>query len=403
MIVDRPVYLEKLKRFKDKKLIKVTTGIRRCGKSTLYELFIGFLKEQGVAEKQILHIKLTDGEHDQIKTHGDLYEFVSKRLVPGKMNYVFLDEVQVVEEFERACNALYEKDNVDLYITGSNSSLLSSELATLLTGRFVEIKMLPLSFKEYVSVTSEEDLKRRYNEYLTRTSFPGAMELESVADVRMYLDGIYSSIVLKDVVERYKIADVASLNRLTRFMYDNISNRCSAKTIVEALKESGKNISVPTVDGYLEALKGAYVLYEARRYDIKGKEYLKAPTKYYVPDMGLRFFLLGSKPADFGRILENIVYLELLRRDYDVAVGKVNDKEVDFVAFDNNQEPTYIQVAYKTDETETLERELRVLKSIGDDNKKILLTLDDEPYASYDGIKKINCLDWLLGKADGVF
>ena len=400
-MIDRPEYLNQLKSFKDKNVIKVTTGIRRCGKSSLYKLFIDYLKsEEGILDDQIIHIRLDDGEHDDLIDHSALYKFVNEKLNKDKKNYVFLDEVQLAKDFQKACNALYSKDNVDLYITGSNSTLLSGELSTFLTGRFVEIKMLPLSFKEYISVKSEDDLIRKYNEYLTNSSFPGAMEFGNTPDIRIYLEGIYNSVILEDVVARYHISDVASLNKLVKFMYDNIGNAYSAATIESALKEEGKSISAPTIDNYIDNLKSAYILYEARRYDIKGKEYLKAPTKYYVPDIGLRYYLLGSKSTNLGSMLENIVYLELLRRGYDVAVGKVYNQEVDFVATDKNQDPTYIQVSYKTDNPNTLERELAPLKAINDNNQKLLLTLDDEPYTSYDGIKRINALDWLLGKTD---
>ena len=399
-MINRPDYLEQLKRFKDKKVIKVTTGIRRCGKSSLYNLFIDYLKsEEGILDNQIIHIRLDDGEHDDLVNHADLYKYINERLCKDKTNYVFLDEVQLVDEFQKACNALYSKDNVDLYITGSNSSLLSGELATYLTGRFVEIKMLPLSFKEYVSVRGEEDLARKYNEYLTTSSFPGAMEYNSVQDVRTYLDGIYNSAILKDVVTRYRISDVASLNKLVKFMYDNIGHAYSAATIEAALKEEKKSISAPTIDNYIDNLKSAYILYEARRYDIKGKEYLKAPTKYYIPDIGLRYYLLGSKGTDMGFVLENVVYLELIRRGYDVAVGKVYGQEVDFVAMDKNQDPIYIQVSYKTDNPDTLARELKSLEMINDNNPKYLITLDDEPYTSFNGVKRINALDWLLDKS----
>lgn len=399
-MIERTEYLDILKRFKDRPVIKITTGIRRCGKSTLYNQFVDYLGSIGVTGRQIIHFKLTDGEHDDIKTHQDLYRFVTERLVSEQMNYVLLDEVQEVEQFEKAVNSLFEKDNVDLYITGSNSKLLSSELATLLTGRYVEIKMLPLSFKEYVSVKGDTDLRRKYTDYISTTSFPAAIDFTDRADVRLYLDGIYSSIVLKDIVQRYRIADTNNLTRLTKFMYDNIGNSYSSNSIAAALNSASKSITAPTVDSYIDALKGAYVLYEARRYDIKGREILRAPTKYYIPDAGLRFFLLGSKPADLGRILENVVYLELCRRGYEVAIGKIGEREVDFVATDINGEPIYIQVALSVSDGDTLTRELASLLDIHDNYRKILLTLDDMPYTTYDGIRHLNALDWLVGTVD---
>lgn len=399
-MIERADYLNRLISFKDKPMIKVATGIRRCGKSTLFDQFISYLKSNGVKDEQIIHIKLTDGEHDFIVGHSDLYKFVNDRLIPDKTNYIFLDEVQEVADFEKAVNALFEKPNTDVYITGSNSKLLSSELATYLTGRYVEIKMLPLSFKEYISVKGNDNLRQKYLDYISNSSFPATIGLENNRDVRLYLEGLYGSIVLKDVVQRYKISDAASLNRLTQFMYDNIGNGFSANSIANAFTAEKKFISSPTIDSYIEALKGAYVLYEAKRYDIRGKEFLKAPTKYYIPDIGLRFLLLGSKASNRGSVLENIVYLELLRRDYEVAVGKVNNKEIDFIATDKNQEPTYIQVAYTVeDSSETLARELESLKSIDDNYKKLLITMDEAPLSSHDGIEQHYALDWLLGKS----
>lgn len=395
-MIERTEYLNRLKSLKDKPVIKVATGIRRCGKSTLFEQFIDYLESTGVDQSQIVHIKLTDGEHDDIKEHGDLYKLVNSMLVPDKTNYVFLDEVQEVESFEKAVNALYEKPNVDMYITGSNSKLLSGELATYLTGRYVEIKMLPLSFREYVSVKGTDNLREKYNDYILNSSFPATILLENNRDVRLYLEGLYDSIVLKDVVKRYKIADTTSLNILTKFMYDNIGNAFSAGNVVEAMTQGGRAISVPTVDNYIDALKGAYILYEARRYDIKGKEHLKAPMKYYIPDIGLRYYLLGSKPSNMGSILENVVYLELLRRNYDVAIGKNGDKEIDFVATDKDQIPTYIQVSYSVMDEVTLARELGAFQSIRDNYPKLLLTLDDVPEVSHDGIRQLNVLKWLL-------
>lgn len=395
-MIPRIEYLRKLASFKDKDVIKVATGIRRCGKSTLFEQFIAYLKNTGVTSEQIIHIKLTDGEHDFITNHQELYAFVNRQLSPTQQNYVFLDEVQEVTGFEKAVNALYEKPNIDMYITGSNSKLLSGELATYLTGRYVEIKMLPLSFKEYTSVKGASDLRRKYNDYIANSSFPATIDLANTSDVRLYLEGLYGSIVLKDIVERYKISDATSLNLLTRFMYDNIGNAFSANNISTSLAASGRTISVPTVDNYVNALKGAYMLYEARRYDVKGKDFLKAPTKYYIPDIGLRYFLLGSKPTNAGSILENVVYLELLRRDYEVSVGKVGDKEVDFIAVDQNQEPTYIQVSYSVENPDTLTRELSSLQAISDNFPKLLLTLDDVLPISHGGIQQLNALDWLL-------
>ncbi len=293
-------------------------------------------------------------------------------------------------------DSLYIKKNVDLYITGSNAYLLSGELATLLSGRYVEIKMLPLSFSEYTSYFGEPmDVNRKYTEYLVNSSFPGTLELSRRQDIRMYLEGIYTSIVLKDIVSRKRIADVPMLESVIRYMFDNIGNLCSSTKIANTMTSAGRKISVRTVESYLEALTDSFILYRAERYDVKGKQYLSTGFKYYLADIGLRYYLLGSKQADFGHILENIVYLELLRRGYEVHIGKMGTSEVDFVTF-NGDGMEYYQVALSVLDETTLKRELSPLDSIPDHNPKYLLTMDVLPRTSHNGIKQINVLDWLL-------
>ena len=396
-MIERKKYLEELISFKDKDLIKVITGIRRCGKSTLFDLYIDYLKETGIKDEQIIRINLEDADYDFIKNYKDLYEYVKSKLISDKQNYVFLDEVQIVEDFQKACDSLYIKKNVDLYITGSNANLLSGELATLLSGRYVEIKMLPLSFEEYISYRGESDLQQKYVDYITKSSFPYALNLENVKDIRAYLDGIYNTILIKDIATRKKISDISALDSVVRFMFDNIGNLCSSTKIANTMCSSGRNITVPTVESYLSALMEAFVLYKASRYDIKGKQRLSSGAKYYVSDIGLRYYLLGSKNADQGHILENIVYLELLRRGYEVYVGKVDNSEVDFIAI-NEKGEEYYQVAYTVMDEKVLERELKSLENIKDHNPKYLLTMDFTPYTSYNGIKQINVLSWLLNK-----
>ncbi|MBQ2709066.1 MAG: ATP-binding protein [Clostridia bacterium] len=392
----RETYLELLKSFRDKQLIKVVTGIRRCGKSTMYELFCDYLKSTGVSDGQIIAINFEKHEFSEIRTSNQLYDFVAERLLPDRMNYVFLDEVQKVEQFQEACDALYVKENVDLYITGSNAKILSGELATLLSGRYVEIKMLPLSFREYVDALGDRtDLTRKYREYIEYGSFPYILELSGKKAKNIYLEGIYDSVILKDVVARKKIADVAMLENVIRFMFDNIGNPVSATKIANTLTSSGSKISVATVENYLKALEESFIIYKAERYDIKGKQYLATGGKYYVADIGLRYYLLGTKKADRGHILENVVYLELLRRGYEVYVGKIGTAEVDFIAI-GEEGTEYYQVAYSVDDDAVLERELAPLESITDHNAKYLLTMDDEPLTSHNGIKQINVLDWLL-------
>jgi predicted AAA+ superfamily ATPase len=396
-MINREEYLNQLLAFRDKQLIKVVSGIRRCGKSTLFELYKDRLLSNGVDEKQIISINLESAEFYDIKSFADLFQAVTARLDPSGMNYVFLDEVQLVPGFQRACDSLYIMKNVDLYITGSNAGLLSGELATLLSGRYVEIKMLPLSFKEYVSAAGTGDLSRKYRDYLLNSSFPYALELSRRKDILAYLDGIYTSIVLKDIVKRKKITDIAALESVIRFMFDNIGNLCSATKIANTLKNGGRNISAHTVDNYLNALCESFVLYRVGRYDIKGKQFLQTQEKYYLADIGLRYYLLGTKPADMGHILENIVYLELLRRGYKIYIGKQDNGEVDFVAI-NDIITEYYQVALTVRDETTLKRELAPLDRISDHNPKYLLTLDDDPPATHNGIRQINAIDWLIGQ-----
>ena len=395
-MIARDNYLDLLKSFKDKQLIKVVTGIRRCGKSTLYEIFRDCLKSSGISDEQIITINLEAPDFAEIRNYSELYSYVNERLIPDKMNYVFLDEVQKVKDFQEACDGLYIKKNVDLYITGSNANILSGELATLLSGRYVEIKMQPLSFKEYISALGDStDLSRKYREYIENGSFPYILELEGKKAKSIYLEGIYNSVILKDIIARKKILDVPVLEKVIRFIFDNIGNPTSATKIANALTSGGNKTTVNTVETYLKALQESFIIYKAERYDIKGKQLLETGGKYYVADIGLRYYLLGTKRADRGHILENIVYLELLRRGYEVHVGKVRNAEVDFIAI-NDEGPEYYQVAYSVVDDEVLDRELKPLDSITDHNPKYLLTMDDEPIASHNGIKQINVLDWLL-------
>ena len=397
-MIMRREYLDTLIHFREKNLIKVVTGIRRCGKSTLFEIYQNYLKEEGVAEEQIIFINLEDGDYHAVRSYQELYDLVNQSLQPEKMNYVFLDEVQQVEQFQKAVDSLYIKKNVDLYITGSNAYLLSGELATLLAGRYIEIKMLPLSFSEYLSCfDSNVDISRKYMDYLTNSSFPGTLELMRKQDIRMYLEGIYTSIVLKDIVSRKRIADVSMLESVIRYMFDNIGNLCSSTKIANTMTSAGRKISVRTVESYLEALTDSFILYRAERYDVKGKQYLSVGAKYYLADIGLRYYLLGSRQVDFGHILENIVYLELLRRGYEVHVGKMGTAEVDFVAF-NEEGVEYYQVSLSVLDENTLKRELAPLDAISDHNPKYLLTMDMLPVTSHNGIRQMNVLDWLIKK-----
>jgi predicted AAA+ superfamily ATPase len=324
------------------------------------------------------------------------------------MNYIFLDEIQQAPDFQRAADSLFIRKNVDLYITGSNAHLLSGELATLLSGRYVEIPMLPLSFKEYLSALDDRhDISLKYRDYLVNSSFPYTLKLREAPaavsqpfQIRDYLGGIYSTIVLKDVMERKKIADPLMLESVIRFMADNIGNLCSTKKICDTMVSSGRKISVNTVESYLSALLDSFIFYRLGRYDVKGKQRLKTGDKYYLADPGLRYYLLGPEGTDMGRMLENVVFLELLRRRRYLSLGKVDEAEVDFVAesFDaaGSAAREYYQVDLTVRDKTTLERELRPLLAIKDHYPKYLLTLDDDPPASYNGIRQINVLDWLL-------
>ncbi len=392
----RNEYLEQLISFKDKNIIKVVTGIRRSGKSTLLELFKQYLYKNGVEDNQIISINFEDPDFEGINSYNKLYNYVKSKLQNNKQTYIILDEIQNVKDYQKAIDGLYIKPNTDIYITGSNAYFMSGELATLLSGRYVEIEMLPLSFKEYLSAFAEKgDLVQKYREYIENSSFPYVLQLNNNRNqIRNYLGSIYDSVILKDVVKRKNIADVSMLESIIKFMFDNIGNLTSPNKISSTMTSKGRKISNHTVETYLTALTESLILYKVDRYDIKGKEYLETNSKYYLVDIGLRYYLLGSKYVDMGHVLENIVYLELKRRGYNIYVGKIGNTEVDFAAIkDGNAE--YYQVAYTVAEKDTLERELTPLNQIKDHNPKFLLTMDNVPNVNHDGIKQIYALDWL--------
>lgn len=398
-MIERKEYLELLKRFKDKDLIKVITGIRRCGKSTLFEIYINYLKQIKIKSSQIININLENPEY-HFENYMELYEYVNKKIKDEEKYYVFLDEVQNVPEFQKAVDGLYIKKNVDLYITGSNAYLLSGELATLLSGRYIEIKMLPLSFKEYISAfkDTKESKDRLFLEYMKNGGMPGSISIleTNPNDIDRYLDGIFSTVVYKDIMARNKITDKMLLESVIKFTYDNIGNSISTKKISDTLTSKGMSTSNHTVENYLSAFLESFLLYKAERFDVKGKNLLARDYKYYAVDTGLRSYLLGKKAnTDMGHILENIVYLELLRRGYKVYVGKVDEYEIDFVA-ENRNGIEYYQVSLAVRDENVLKRELRSLEKTGDHYPKYLLTLDFDLEADYNGIKKINVVDWLL-------
>lgn len=401
MLIQRDEYLNRLIALKDKQIIKVVTGVRRCGKSKLLELYQGWLIEHGVEEKQIVSINFEDMDFEELTDYKKLYAYLKERLVEGKTTYIFLDEVQNVENYQKVVDSLYIKDNVDLYVTGSNAYMLSSEIATHISGRYMEIEILPFSFKEYMISTGDmNDRGVKYIDYLQNSSFPYTLELKDQPDeIRNYLEGLYNTIVVKDILNRKKFNDPMMLRSVLKFVFDNIGSLLSSKKIADTMTSAGRKVDSRTIEKYLDALTESYIVYQAKRYNIKGKEHLKTLEKYYVVDIGFRYMLLGTKQMDAGHILENIIYLELRRRGYDVYVGKVDEFEVDFVA-ENSKGITYYQVALSVRDEKTLQRELRPLQAIKDHYPKVLLTMDDDPEVHYDGIRRLNARDWLLGLTD---
>lgn len=393
--IQRESFLDRLRTFKDKQLIKVVTGIRRCGKSTLLAQWQKILLKEGVEKKQIISINFEDYEFKRLCSNDSLYAYVKERLIPDRRMYLFFDEIQRVPQFEEVVDSFFINPLLDIYITGSNSSILSSELATYLSGRYVEIKMQPFSFKEFVhSKKLDQNLPNAYRQYLENSSFPYSLYLEKTG-VNDYLESLYNTILVKDIVSRKKIMDVFQLQSVAEFVFDNIGLEVSSKKIADTMTSSGRKIDSRMVENYLSSLVETYIVYKVKRYNVKGKEYLKSLEKYYVADIALRSALIGRKSMDTGHILENIIYLELVRRRYDVYVGKIDEAEVDFVA-QSQDGNTYIQVAATVRDEQTLERELRPLKAIKDNYPKMILTLDDDPQGDYDGIIRKNALEWLM-------
>ncbi len=399
-MIQRIEYLDNLKALKDKQVIKVIAGVRRCGKSTLFELYIDYLRKMGTEDSQIISINLEDLENADLLDYKALYNYIKDKLVPDKMNYVFIDEVQKCVGFEKAVDSLFIKKNCDVYITGSNAYLLSGELATLLSGRYIQIDMLPFSFKEYYEATKKSGKSKQelFDAYLRYGSFPYVAYLENDEKIiSQYIEGVYNTILIKDVATREKINDITVLENILKTVASSIGSPISTKKISDTLVSSGRKISPNTVESYLRALTDSYILYNAARYDIKGRQFLKTLGKYYFVDTGIRNHIISQSAKDLGHLLENVVYLELLRRKNRVNIGKLAEKEVDFVATNMN-EVEYYQVSASVLDEKTLERELAPLKEIKDNYPKILLTLDDIGNgANYEGIRQINMIDWLLG------
>lgn len=398
--IERTTYLHWLLKWKDQQIIKVVTGVRRCGKSTLFAMYQDYLLSHGVTKDQIIAINFEDLDFEDLTDYKALYHYIKNRLLDNQMNYIFLDEVQHVVNYEKAVDSLLLRENCDLYLTGSNGYMLSGELATLLTGRYVELSMLPLSFKEFYSGLADKNLSvnETFNQYVRNGSFPYAVRYGyGEQEAREYMSGIYNTILLNDIVKRLNVADVNMLENITRFLMHDIGNRTSPTTIANTMTSQRMKIDPKTVDRYLRGLTDSLLFYEARRYNIKGKKLLASMSKYYVCDVAMRSLLVRNQDSDIGQILENLVYLELKRRYPEVYVGQFGaDGEVDFVAIRDSM-PTYFQVAQTTLDEHVLARELAPLRKIRDNYPKYLLTLDEVfGNMNYDGIQKKNVLQWLL-------
>ena len=404
-MVIRKDYLDKLIMWKDHEIIKVITGIRRCGKSTLLMQFQDYLRDSGVMDEQIVSINFEDLKFEALLDYRSLYEYVEDKIIPGKKMYIFLDEIQKVSDFEKTVDSLYIKENVDVYITGSNAYLLSSDLSTFLSGRYVEISMLPLSFKE-VYEEKGGDKEEAFNQYLKYGGFPYLMNMPLADEqINMYLEGIYNTVILKDIEEREnrkyldsnkrKVTNIVLLKSIAKYLASAVGSTISVKNVTGYLTSTGRKISSSTVDDYMEALQEAFIFYPVERFDISGKKILKTLNKWYIVDLALRDYMLPKETYDLGFSLENTVYFELLRRGYRVNVGKTGSSEVDFVTKKNNEIIYYQVTASMIDQT-IFERELAPLRSIKDNYKKIVLTLDKFTLGNYDGIEVVNAIDWLL-------
>lgn len=396
----RKKYLADLRRWKDKSVIKVITGVRRCGKSTLMEQWKAELCANGVDARHIIHINLEMIENEPLLEYHALHDAVLSQCADEAMHYILLDEVQAVPNFQKTIDSLYTRPNIDLYITGSNAQLLSGTLATLLSGRYVEVKMLPFSFEEYTRArTGNAAASRLWSDFLYEGSFPAIGQLDGDDNLVFdYLDGILNTILIKDVSQRVG-GNAPVLRQLCAFLYDNIGNLASPSSIAKAMTAGGHSISAPTVTRYLEAIEAAFLVYPVNRYDVRGKRILKQEKKYYAVDMGLRRVLCSNGIRDTGRILENLVFLELLRREKNVYVGQGPTGEIDFVT-NGPSGVKYWQVSESTAREETLRRELSSFESVRDNYPKMLITLDDAREQSYEGIRRIYALDWLLGKTE---
>ena len=404
-MVIRKAYLEQLKSWKDEMVVKVVTGIRRCGKSTLLMQYQDYLRENGVAENQIISINFEELEYEHLLDYRALYGYIKERLCADKMTYIFLDEIQKVPDFQKVVDSLYVKKNTDVYITGSNAYMLSGDLATLLTGRYVEISMLPLSFNEYLDITGGNP-ETAFADYMRNGALPYIAVMDKTQEkVDTYLEGIYNTVIVKDIEERQsrkesdpgkrKVNDIALLKSIARFLASSIGSPISIKSVTDYLISSGRRVSSNTVSDYMEALAESYVFYPAERFDVVGKQLLKSNKKWYMVDLGLRNHILPRRNYDLGFSIENIVFFELLHRGYQVNIGKYENAEIDFVA-QKQGVLTYFQVTADMTAQPTFDREMSSFYRMKDNYEKIVLTLDRFTLGNYEGIKVINVLDWLM-------
>lgn len=407
-MVERKEYLEKLKLWKDEQVIKVVTGIRRCGKSTLLMQYQDYLKQSGVDADRIIAINFEELEYEELCDYKKLYEYIKARLSVDKTTYIFLDEIQKVSYFEKVVDSLYVKQGTDIYITGSNAYMLSGDLATLLSGRYVEISMLPLSFAEYLQVNNK-DKDSAFADYMRYGGMPFIATAEKTEEkITTYLEGIYNTVIVKDIEDRQKrkewdnsdtgrITDISLLKTVAKYLSSVVGSLVTVRSITNYLVSSGRKISPNTVSDYVNALTESFIFYQAERFDIVGKQLLKTNTKYYMVDLGIRNLILPKKSYDLGFSVENVVYFELLRRGYKVSVGKYGNTEIDFVA-ERNGELEYIQVTADMTAKETFDREMAPLTAVKDNYRKRVLTLDKFTVGNYDGIEVKNVVEWLTDK-----
>lgn len=403
-MINRNMYLSKLIQWKDKQVVKVVTGMRRCGKSTLLLQYKEWLLNNDVLDSQIIYINFEELENEYLLEYNKLYSYIKNRLIEDKICYIFLDEIQKVKDFEKVVNSLYVKKNVDIYLTGSNAYMLSSDLATYLSGRYVKLNVLPLSFAEYLSV-NESNIDNAFAQYLRFGGLPYVTNIQNINMINDYIEGIYNTVIIKDIEERQNrkekdnnkrnVNDISLLKTITKYLASVVGNPVSIKGITDYLISNNRKVSPNTVSSYVEALIESYIFYQVEPFDLVGKEILKANKKYYIVDLGIRNYLLPRKSYDLGFTLENIVYFELLKRGYKVYVGKLGNKEVDFVCLKDNIF-TYFQVTASLSLKETFDREIRPLEMIKDNYEKIILTTDRITLGNYNGIKVINLLDWLV-------